>query len=177
MAVVAVDEMVFPLAEKLLACLCDQLATQPQPPLNCCLRVGDVVYADFNQYQDQCCQGLAYVRISRIYPTNEFPAQLEVWTPCADVQFAAELEMGVFRCEPQQKGIDMPSCEEWTDTATLVANDWRAMVAATCCLDEQLRLESPGTPVLSGVWQPLNSGGGCTGGMLPILVGVMNCAC
>lgn len=171
------DNMVLPLANQLLACLCDSLAANPNPPLNCCLRVGDVVYPDFNQYQDQCCDGLAYVRVSRVYPSLEFPSQVEIWTPCADMALAAELEMGVFRCEPQQGATELPSCDEWTATATQVANDWEAMVRAACCLDGQLQVSSPGTPVLIGVWQPANSGGGCTGGILPITVGVMNCSC
>lgn len=172
------DNMVLPLAEQLLECLCEALDANPNPPANCCLRVGDVVYADFNQYQDQCCEGLAYVRISRIYPSFEFPAQTEVWTPCSNIALAAELEMGVFRCEPQQTDpAALPSCEEWTGTTTQVAHDWEAMVRAACCLEQQLMVSSPGTPLLMGVWQPLNSGGGCTGGQLPVMVGVMNCAC
>jgi hypothetical protein len=72
------DQTVLPVAQQLLACLCEALSTNPNPPAQCCLRVGDVVYADFNQYQDQCCDGLAYVRVVRIYPTSEFPSQTEV---------------------------------------------------------------------------------------------------
>lgn len=169
--------MVLPLANRLLACLCDALADNPNPPLHCCLRVGDVVYADFNQTQDQCCEGLAYVRISRVYPSFEFPTQTELWTPCAHIALAAELEMGVFRCEPQQGTTSLPSCEDWTSVTTQVANDWQAMLAAACCLDEQLQIESPGTPALLGTWQPMNSGGGCTGGTQTVMVGVMNCSC
>lgn len=168
------DNMALPLANQLLTCLCDALSTNPNPPAQCCLRVGDVVYADFNQYQDQCCEGLAYVRITRIYPSHEFPAQLETWTPCANLQFAVELEMGVFRCEPQQGTVDLPSCDEWTATTTQVANDWEAMTRAACCLQDQLPV---GDPLLMGVWQPMNSGGGCTGGILPVIVATMNCAC
>ena len=82
--------------------------------------------------------------------------------------------MGVWRCEPQQDGQLIPTCTDWAESVTQVANDWEAMVRASCCFDD---LQLPGTPVLMGVWQPLNSGGGCTGGMLPIMVGVMNCAC
>lgn len=171
------DTTVFPLAEQLLACLCDALSANPNPPAHCCLRVGDTVFADFDQYQDLCCDGFAYVRISQVYPSFEFPSQTEIWTPCSHIALAAELEMGVFRCEPQQGSVNLPSCEEWTAVTTQVANDWEAMVRATCCLDEQLTIQSPGTPVLMGVWRPLNSGGGCTGGMLPVMVGVMNCSC
>lgn len=168
------DNMVFPMAQQLLECLCDALATNPEPPLDCCIRSGDQAYADMSQLANQCCTGMAWVRISRIFPTTEFPTQTEVWTPCAHVQFAAELEMGVWRCEPQQDGQHLPTCTEWTDSAQLVANDWEAMVRAACCFED---LQLPGTPVLMGVWQPLNSGGGCTGGSLPIMVATMNCAC
>jgi hypothetical protein len=172
------DQTVLPVAQQLLACLCEALSTNPNPPAQCCLRVGDVVYADFNQYQDQCCDGLAYVRVVRIYPTSEFPSQTEVWTPCAHTSIAVELEMGVFRCEPQQlERVDLPSCDEWTAVATQVADDSQAMMSAACCLDQQLMVTSPGTPVLMSVWQPMNSGGGCTGGTLSVFVGLMNCAC
>ena len=172
------DQVVFPVAEQLLACLCDALSENPNPPAQCCLRAGDVVFADFNQYQDQCCDGLAYVREVRVYPSMEFPSQVELWTPCAHTALAAEYEMGVFRCEPQQvDSVELPTCDEWTAVAQQVANDRQAMVSAICCLDEQLRISNPGTPVLMGVWQPLNSGGGCTGGTLSVLVGLMNCAC
>jgi hypothetical protein len=168
------DNMVYPLAQQLLACLCDALAANPNPPVHCCLRVGDIVYADMNQIEDQCCSGLAYVRVVRIYPSTEFPAQTEVWTPCVHIQLAAELEMGVFRCEPQQNMTTLPTCDEWTATTEQVANDWEAMLRASCCFEADL---IPGTPMLMGMWQPLNSGGGCTGGQMSVTVGVMNCAC
>lgn len=169
------DSMVFPQAERLLTCLCNALATNPNPPLNCCMRVGDVVYADFNQTQDQCCEGLAYVRIARIYPSSQaFPVEDETWTPCHPLAWAAELEMGVFRCEPQQGLSTLPSCDDWTNTAEQVANDWEAMTRALCCFTDGL---APGDVALAGVWSPLNSGGGCTGGFMPIRVGVLGCSC
>lgn len=171
------DTLVFPLAQELLACLTTALSSNPSPPQNSCLRAGDVVFPDFNQYRDECCEGLAYVRIARIFPSGDvFPVEDGAWTPCHPLAWGAELEMGVWRCEPQQTNTELPSCEEWTTTAQLVANDWEAMTRAMCCFkDSQVLL--PGDPVFMGSWTPLNSGGGCTGGRMPILVGVLACSC
>lgn len=173
------DLQIFPLAQDLLTCLTTALSTNPSPPQNSCLRAGDVVVPDFNQYRDLCCEGFAYVRVARIFPSvDEFPVEEATWTPCHPLAYGAELEMGVWRCEPQVPNpeVDIPSCEQWTDTAQLQLNDWEAMTRAACCFKSSTNL-GKGDPVFQGTWAPLNSGGGCTGGAMPILVGVLACNC
>lgn len=171
------DITVFPVAQTLLTCLTEALGTNPSPPQNYCLRTGDVVFADFNQNRDECCEGLAYVRVARIFPSDdEFPVEQATWRPCHPLAWAAELEMGVWRCEPQQTPTELPSCEEWTSITQIVLNDWEAMTRAMCCLTSSDILDR-GDPVFAGTWAPLNSGGGCTGGAMPVIVGRRACSC
>lgn len=173
------DTQVFPLAQELLACLTEALGTNPNPPANYCLRSGDTVIPDFNQYTDQCCEGLAYVRIARIFPSvAEFPVEEATWTPCHPLAYGVELEMGVWRCEPSvpNPAVDVPSCEQWTNATQTQMNDWDAMTRAACCFKDSPLL-MPGDPVFEGIWAPLNSGGGCTGGAMPLLVGILACKC
>lgn len=174
------DQTVLPVATQLLSCLTDALATNPNPPMNYSFRTGDNVWPDFNANQDECCEGLAYVRVARIYPSggeNTFPAADELFRPCSPLAWGVTFEMGVWRCEPQPTATELVSTAQWTATATQVSNDWEAMTRAACCLRDALDLADPGTPVYMGEWAPLNAGGGCVGGMMNVSVQVMACTC
>lgn len=163
------------LANKLLACLCAELATNPSPPLYCCLRGGQEVAQDLgSRFGDECCQGLGYVKVNNIYPSTNFPEQDTEAYDCVRA-WAVELEMGVFRCAPGQVGSLVP-CADWTATAQQLMHDAQAMRKAACCLFAQLL---PGTGTLPGQWTPLGPQGGCTGGVMTVLVQVAldSCVC
>lgn len=165
------DTLVFPLAATLLNCLCAALAANPDPPARCCLRVGDEVRQDLSVYEDECCDGLAYVKINRVYPsTDNFPEQDLTFLPCGPFAYGVDLEMGVFRCAPTSDASTLPTCAAWTAAARQVANDQQAMRAALCCLRENLE---QGAPVVIGEWTPLGPSGNCVGGTQTVTVQVV----
>lgn len=139
------DTVLLAAATDLLACLCAELALNPDPPANCCLRAGQLVIADVDGttgIDKVCCPGLAYVRIGTVFPSSEFPAVDTLPNKrggCFPVAWAAELTMGVVRCIPGMGTAEGPTCADWTLAATHDANDQDAMRRALCCWSEGLR--------------------------------------
>ncbi|MGH9248991.1 MAG: hypothetical protein ACRD0W_05685 [Acidimicrobiales bacterium] len=171
------DTVVTPLAEALLECLRVEVAKLAVPPAQVCLRTGDVVNLLISLNEDECCSGLAWVRVAGFYPSTNFPEPMEI--PFINNQFpswAVELEMGVARCAPTSDATHNPTCAQWTGAARAVNDDGQAMRDALCCFIDS------GTPprkgrVLPQLWQPLTTEGGCTGGIMSVLVRANPCAC
>jgi hypothetical protein len=156
-------------ARVLYDCLCTELATSPNPPVHCQFRVGlDPVAADFDQFEDYCCSGLAYLRIIRIYPSGDnFPARDEVSIPCQPLAWGIEMEMGVFRCLPAEPQHMDPVA--WQDAFDQVQRDAEAMRHAACCWIEHQ--ESNNVAWLNSFfrdWFPFSNQGGCGGGAISI---------
>ena len=139
------DTVILPAAQSLLACLAEQLALNPDPPAEACLRAGDTVLHDIDAgtgTDKVCCPGLAYVRIGRMYPSSNFPepdTQPAKQDGCFPVMWAVELVMGVVRCVPGMGSTAGPTCADWTLAATHDANDLDAMRKALCCWQPTLR--------------------------------------
>lgn len=155
------------LANTLLDCLRGALADHSSPPAQVCLRVGEEVRQDLSIYEDECCAGLAYVKINTVYPSATFPEPLEDPTNCVTGDYAVELEMGIFRCAPVGDQNYTATCEAWTNTATLVGMDLAAMRRAVVCFRGTL---VPGDYLLVRPWIPLGPNGNCTGGTMPVVV-------
>lgn len=149
------------LGDALLACLRQKLEANPNPPARFCLRVGQDVRQDVSQYEDECCDGLAYVKVNQIYPSVDFPEPYESGIDCGTGSWAVDLEMGVFRCAPVGDENTIPTCEQWTEATTQVSYDSAAMRAAVACFRGTLE---PGQDAVVRPWLPLPSEGGCTGG-------------
>lgn len=145
----------------LLDCLRAALQANENPPAKFCLRVGDEVRQDLSLFEDECCDGLAYVKVNQVYPSANFPEPLEDPRSCAIDMWAVDLEMGVFRCSPVGDVATLASCEEWTASASQVHYDADAMRRAVACFRGTL---VPGDEVVVRAWLPLGPGGGCTGG-------------
>jgi len=133
------DTTLLPMTNALLACLAAELALNPDPPAEVCLRAGDLVIHDVNaasSVDKVCCPGLAYVRIGSMFPSSNFPdpdAQPGKSNGCFPVSWAVELVMGVVRCIPGMGDAAGPTCADWTLAATHDANDLDAMRKALCC--------------------------------------------
>lgn len=167
------DDLILPLAEDLLACLATEVAKVPVPPEQVCLRPGDLVGFLISTRQDECCSGLAWVRVSTFYPSANFPEPLETATVRGEVpSWVASLEMGVIRCAPTGDAEHLPTCTQWTDTTEAVLHDAAAMRAAYCCFEATRKGSVMPTP-----WEPFAVEGGCTGGRMELLVRVASCAC
>lgn len=167
------DLSVTHIAELLLGCLAQEMATVPRPPRSVCLRPGDQVVFYVSSQGDECCDGLAWVRVAGMAPSMNFPVPDQTYTRCPPGQWAVVLEMGAARCAPRPPANVIPTCAEWTDVTHAVLDDAAAMRRALCCFTE---LE-PDRMYVPGLWTPLPVEGGCTGGLLTVTIAVDDCDC
>jgi hypothetical protein len=170
------DLMVMPLAQELLVCLDQEIAKVLSPPTYVQLRTGDVVAHLMSMSQDECCEGLAWVRPVTFFPSSvAFPSQDEAPIPRGTASWGVTLEMGVIRCAPSTSVESLPTAEEWEAVTQAVLDDGAAMRRAICCFIEG----EPGRAkiVIPGAWQPLAIEGGCVGGILPVTIRAKACDC
>jgi len=169
-----VDPIATPVANQLLACLTDQMNTLVSPPERIQLRVGTDTGPLIGPNVDECCAGLAWVRVADVYPSwNNFPGPDNDWLPCGPLAYAVVLEMGSAFCMPWSDSddtfdnIDPPSTQDWeTAFTTLMQHQTLMRRAAACCFHPTQRRAV-------GEWAPLPVEGGCTGGTLRVTVSVM----
>lgn len=165
------DLMVRPAAIQLLECFRTALVAQHgstlmpagSMPTEVCFRVGESVSADASVYQDLCCSGLAWVRITDIFgAAQDFPAPdtSVVISGCGPLAWGATFELGVIRCAPTGDEYTVPTCDDWTLLQEFIWLDQAAMRQAMCCM---VGLYDPGTFAI-GSWNPLPTSGGCAGG-------------
>jgi hypothetical protein len=168
-----VDKIGTPVAQQLLACFRTKLETLDDPPKYIQLRLGQETGPLIGPNIDECCAGLAWVRITAIYPSwDSFPAADNTWLPCGPLAYAVGLEMGVAFCMPWSDSgdtfdnIDPPSEADWATAAAtqMVHQTLMRQTAACCWLPTQRRAV--------GEWSPLPVEGGCTGGKLLVTVSV-----
>lgn len=171
------DPMVMPLAREMLACLRDAMADNPLPPARVGLRPGTVVdHLMSSLGDDECCEGLAWVRPGDFYPSSgTFPLQDEQPNKQGTLAWSVTLELGAIRCAPTPNAESIPSEEEWEATTQAVMDDAAALRRAICCFVEadHRRLQR----VLPGIWTPLAVQGGCVGGILPVTIRAPHCDC
>jgi hypothetical protein len=170
------DPMVMPLARELLECLDQEMMKVENPPFYVQLRPGNVVDHLLSTFQDECCQGLAWVRPAGFFPSSAvFPAQDESPLPKGITAWAITLELGAVRCAPTPDENSIPTAEEWDATTQAVMDDAAAMRRALCCFIDAKpnRVKN----VIPGQWQPLSVQGGCVGGILPITIRGPVCDC
>ncbi len=167
------DPIGTPVAQQLLTCLTTQLAQLPRPPKYTQLRVGAETGPLIGENVDECCAGLAWVRIASIYPSwDSFPSPDNTWLPCGPLAYAVVLEMGVAFCMPWSdsddsfENRDPPNTTDWSNAFTTQMQHQTLMRrAAACCWHPTQRRAV-------GEWNPLSVEGGCTGGTLRVTVSV-----
>jgi hypothetical protein len=168
------DLIATPVATALLACLTDQMNQLPDPPAKIQLRVGSETGPLVGPNVDECCAGLAWVRVANVYPSwNNFPGPDNDWLPCGPLAYAVVLEMGSAFCMPWSdsgdtwENLDPPSTQDWTSAfGRLMQRQNLMRRAAACCFPPTQRRAV-------GEWSPLPVEGGCTGGTLLVTVSVM----
>jgi|SRR5262245_7601721 len=165
------------MATKLLTCLCDAVTVNasdlyPAPQI-CCIRAGETVALDITDAQvDECCLGLAYVRIDNFYPTggvgSTFPSPSSDFPldRCAPYAWGVTMEMAIWRC------IATPAtCDVWNFVAQRQMLDAKSMREALCCFMSDL---DPRVVAITP-WQSKGPEGGCIGGTMNVSVQVDNC--
>lgn len=165
------DPVVMPLARSLLECYDLELVKLETPPVYVQLRAGNVVSHLLSTFQDECCEGLAWVRPASFSPSSSvFPTQDAVPMKGGTRAWSITLEMGYVRCAPVGDENQIPTMEEWDAALQGVMDGAAAMRRALCCFET-------GRRVLPGTWQPIEVQGGCVGGVMPITVQGPACDC
>ncbi len=168
----ATDLSVTPIVEALLACYEVEVGKVADPPASVCLRTGDQVALLVAQSADECCDGLAWVRVAAVYPSANFPEPDAAPSNCGPIQWAVVLELGAARCAPTGDAQSIPTCEQWLAVSRAVLDDRAAMVRAVCCWGADTVW-----PYLVGQWSPWPTEGGCVGGTMQVTVAAPFCEC
>lgn len=169
------DQSVWPMLLKALECLSAAADEVEAPPLYRQIRTGDSIQASVSPTQDECCQGLAWVRPVQISPTNVFPTPESAWQACPPGELAVEVELGMIRCAPfmaegsSDADLLIVTEGQWATTTSRVMADAAAMRRAACCLIGE------GYTVFVGSWSPAAVEANCTGGTMRITVAVPFC--
>lgn len=169
------DKVITPVAAKMLGCLATQVDQLPKKPKNVGLRPGAQAPIMLSTNRDECCEGLAWVRVTKVVPssTNNWPsADVTPQGGCGTKMVAISLEIGIVRCAPTKPAQKIPSVEEWNEVAEATYLDFTAMSRAICCFQEQWRYLT-----LVGDWTPLGVDGNCVGGTINVTVAAPPCNC
>lgn len=176
------------LASQLLTCLGQAVSGNPGAPGNVCLRVGSEVAHDLGQFEDLCCEGLAYVSLGDTYPSSDsFPEQdiiRQANTVCAPSSWAQQFRMGIVRCVPVAAEIngmfEPPTCTQWTAAAIQNMYDSASLRKAACCFRSWLRAQSGfflGMSIVIERQIQVNPNGGCVERYVTLTVQFPNCDC
>lgn len=172
-----VDLVATPLAMRLLVCLSEQAKLLEKPPKDVMLRSGNQVNFLMSLTKNECCNGLAWVRVAGIVPSSgangqNFPSQDLTPQKCGTARYAVELEMGIVRCAPVATAQAIPSDDIWNISAVDTLADFAAMDRAICCF-----LDGFGGIALPGAWTPLAVQGMCVGGVMTLTASANPCNC
>lgn len=164
----------FEIADALRACLVTAFAEDDGIPAEICHRPGNEAPLSLGMAQDECCSGLAWVRIAGIAPVvDPDEAPNPDFNRCNVHGRRVTLELGVARCNPYGDKSRGPTCEAWTELALRMDLDAAAMRRAACCFATGAAPVGPGeeiSDVLPGAWEPLESSGLCAGGIMTVVV-------
>lgn len=122
---------------------------------------------------DDCCDGLAWVRVATIQPTDASGATLSGIRNASIPVFGHSiiLEAGTLRCSPTMDSLGRNvTPDDHTRAAQLAASDRQALRMALLCdfpADVIAANADGNTP---SAWLPLNAGG-CGGGYMTTTIG------
>jgi len=166
------DLVVAPVVADLLACLTVEMGKTPQPPASVCVRIGNRVDLLLSEIYDECCVGLAWVRLVRQYPSRSFPDPDETASPCSVSRWALVLELGVARCAPTGDAGTIPTCEDWTAAAVTHYADLAALRRTVCCYE---KAHHPDRKVVISDAVPQTVEGGCTSVTMQVTISALAC--
>lgn len=177
------DNMAMPIAINAHACLLTEVGKLASPPSKVQIRPGAGFTPMADAHDDECCSGIAWVRLGVQTPTSaHWPDQLENVDPPArgvPSAYSVQIELGVIRCVPVQSDQpgaaegDFPTAAQWLQSAQEFADDAAALRRTICCLQDLYGPDS----VLAGVITPLQNEGNCGGQAVLIQVRAPYCDC
>lgn len=155
-------------AQIMLTCLGERIAAGPNPiaPEHVCLRFGATVNPSLGTDTDECCTGLAWVRVAGVSGTNN-DVDNPRYNRCLNTGRRLTLELGTARCVPYGTVQTPTTCDQWTEAALKMDADLVAMEEAVCCFTDTI-LAMPFAPDLITVTDYLPEGpdGQCIKGSL-----------
>lgn len=129
-------DLVQPIAEALLNCLCTTAASAEGAPQHCCYRVGTEPAFDADLFGDLCCEGLAYVQMGEIRPSRIAPEEDvdRQAAGCGILSWIVNFRVGIVRCVPTGgPNGEMPSCIDWNVAAAQNFVDAHVLRVVSCC--------------------------------------------
>lgn len=163
-------DQVLPIAERLLACVCNALEDSAGGAVcDCCVHPGPASPPmDFCDGPSGGGNGQAWVTYNRIFPAAaRFPNQLFDVEACNINSWGVELAAGVYRCVSSLDDVgNPPSCAQTSADATMLLSDAAALrQALVCCFPE-----GRDTVAVVGDYTPIGPQGGCAGGQMTVTV-------
>lgn len=162
-------------AQILLTCLAEQIAAGPYPIASehVCLRFGQEVRPSLGTQTDECCTGLAWVRVVEVDPIGT-PDDIGANNCPITSGRRVLLEMGTARCIPTGTTQAPTTCDQWTEAALKMDADHAAMEAALCCFRDAV--DDIVENVYPGIYNPLGPDGNCILGTLGVSIDY-DCGC
>lgn len=122
---------------------------------------------------DDCCDGLAWVRVVQVQPTDGSNAPYSELRnlPATATGATIEFELGILRCAPilDEEG-QAPDPDDYTASALQSAADRQQMRMAIICDFPEDITEATCDGQIPGLWAPVDAGG-CAGGFMTTTVG------
>jgi hypothetical protein len=158
------DKVAWPVLVKMADCLCKEIVDAGLPPTCICSPFpGEAIAADYVTKDE----GMAWVRVSSVFPSANFPAQDQVARGCL-MPLAVQLEVGVLFCAPvsDRRSTKPPRLPAMFDSARMQMAAMAAMLRAIeCCLGQDRQ-----KGVALGAYTPIGPEGGVVGGSWLITV-------
>lgn len=161
-------------AQIVLQCLNEAITASPYPipQEKICLRFGERVDPTLGTGEDECCTGLAWVRVAAVGTLVDPDTN----NPCVSSQRRITLELGTARCIPFGTVQSGPTCDQWTEAALKMDSDHGSMEAAVCCATETIQDMQFEPIVRIGNYEPLGPDGNCLEGTLTMTIDY-DCGC
>lgn len=162
-------DLAFTLAEALLGRIVARMAGQGREPRKAFVYDGPAVPAD------DCCEGLVWVRIGTITPTDGSadPYREMRNLPAGPSGATILYELGVLRCSvapPVDEDGYAPTADDFTADARNAASDRQSLRLAVMCDFPQDLMAAMCDGQIPGPWIPVDAGG-CSGGWMTVTVG------
>lgn len=157
---------------QMLACLTIAVQAADNPPANIQFLPGAQAGEDLSEYQDLCCSGTAYVRMTPMYPSfQDFPAPDTQATPCQSQAMAITYEVGIMRCAPTGSVTQVPTAAAWAAAHHQQMIDAKSLFQTLCCYQSFYNLDA----MLFGQWSPGGPSGGCLLGTITMTHQISGC--
>lgn len=153
------DGRIKPVAQALITCLTNENALNPSPAGLVSYRLGVTGEPLAGTSEDECCDGLAFVRFSRLFASWSTPTPNTVSVNCA-LAWAAEFEIGIWRCVPIGTVEAPPSTADWLAAQNKMWDDTKTLRATACCFT---KTRDPKTVQWGEIAPKSDPEGGCFG--------------